>query len=677
MTEPQAGHEPVPASGVLPRIAVLGNPNTGKTTLFNRLCGMRARTANFPGSTVESRIGVHRAGNRDEFELVDLPGTYSLTLDLPEARICRDCLEGRMDGFMPDAMLVVVDGTNLRRNLQFAAQALAHPLPAVVAVNMADRASKEGLEIQAGSLSARLGCPVVLVSARTGTGMAALDVALATVADAPLDADALRARHAKIPPLGTPVPALAAWADGVVQESVHGRIVEGRMGDSLRDRLDLAFTHPVLGVAFFVLMMAGLFAAIFVVANVPMDLIDTLFGAAAEAVSLHLPAGIVNDLLTQGVILGIGSVLVFLPQICLLFFLLTLLEDSGYLARAAFAMDRVMSRFGLTGLAFVPLLSSHACALPGIMGARLIPDERDRLATILVAPFMSCSARLPVYVLLIGVLAAGRPAWVAGVAFVACYALGAMVGLLSAWLARGTLLRGPARPMVLELPPYKVPSLRTALLTTYDRASVFVRNAGTIILAISIVMWWLGAFPRAEEAPAAAALRAEAAALAAEEGTETSDRAAELEAAAGALQDRVQKEQSFAGRIGHAVQPAFAPLGMDSQLTIGVLSSFLAREVFVTTMAVLEGEGANAEVGDDSVLRRVRTMQRADTTPVFNGPTALATLVFFVLAMQCLPTLAVTRRETGSWKWPALQFAWMSTVAYAAAFLAYRVAGGL
>jgi ferrous iron transport protein B len=676
MTNAPTRAEPDLGTEALPRIAVLGNPNTGKTTLFNRLCGLRARTANFPGSTVESRIGVHRAGTRDEFELVDLPGTYSLTLDLPEARICRDCIEGRLDGFMPDALLVVVDGTNLRRNLQFAAQVLVHPLPAVVAVNMADRASAEGLEINAGALSARLGCPVVLVSARTGAGLAALDVAMDTVAEAPLDADALRARHAKIPPLGTPVPALAAWADEVVREAVHGRVVQARAGDTLRDRLDLAFTHPVLGVACFVLMMAALFAAIFVVANVPMDLIDSLFGAAAEAVATRLPPGILNDLLTQGVILGVASVLVFLPQICLLFFLLTLLEDSGYLARAAFAMDRVMSRFGLTGLAFVPLLSSHACALPGIMGTRLIPDERDRLATILVAPFMSCSARLPVYVLLIGVLTAGRPAWVAGVAFVGCYALGAMVGLLSAWVARGTLLRGPARPMVLELPAYKVPSLRTALLTTYDRAAVFVRNAGTIILAISIVMWWLGAFPRAEEAPEAAALRGEAAALTASGDAGAAEHAAELEARAEGIQDRVQKEQSLAGRIGRVVQPVFAPLGMDSQLTIGVLSSFLAREVFVTTMAVLEGEGSHAEIGDESVLQRVRSMQRADATPVFNGPTALATLVFFVLAMQCLPTLAVTRRETGSWKWPAVQFAWMSTVAYAAAFLAYRVAGG-
>lgn len=673
MSDAAAASEPADAGDALPRIAVLGNPNTGKTTLFNRLCGVRARTANFPGSTVEARAGIHRAGDRDEFELVDLPGTYSLTLDLPESRICRDCLEGRVDGFHPDGMLVVVDATNLRRNLQFAAQALCHPLPAVLAVNMCDRARAEGLELDAAALSQRLGCPVVMVSARTGEGMPALDVALDTVANAPLDADALRARHAKIPGLATPMPQLAAWAEDVVRATVRGRTVEGRAGDSLRDRLDLAFTHPVLGVVFFALMMGGLFATIFSVANVPMDLIDGFFGSTAEAVHSLLPEGVLNDLLSQGVVLGIGSVLIFLPQICLLFFLLTLLEDSGYLARAAFAMDRIMSRFGLSGLAFVPLLSSHACALPGIMGTRLIADPKDRLATILVAPFMSCSARLPVYVLLIGVLAAGRPAWVAGGLFVACYALGAGAGLLSALLARRTILRGAARPMVLELPPYRLPSLRTAVLTTFDRGWVFVRNAGTTILAISVVMWWLGAFPRAAEAPHVEAMRVEARAAADEGRTEV---AADIEARAAAEQDRVQQQQSLAGRLGEAVQPVFAPLGMDSQLTVGVLSSFLAREVFVTTLAVLEGEGAGADAGDDSVLERIRGMQRADGAPVFTRATALSTLVFFVLAMQCLPTLAVTRRETGSWRWPALQFAWMSAVAYAAAWAAYHLAGG-
>ena len=623
-----------------PRIAVLGNPNTGKTTLFNRLCGVRARTANFPGSTVEGRIGTHRSpAGHVELELVDLPGSYSLTIDVPEARVCRDCLQGSLDGIEPDAMLVVLDATNLRRNLQFAAQALAHRLPAVVALNMWDTARARPGCVDPAELSRRLGCPVVPVSGRTGEGLAALDVALDTVVDLPFGADALVARLQKLPPADATQAMLASWADQVTRAAAPLAAAPATdPADSLVDRVDVALTHPFVGIAVFALTMAALFSAIFMVASVPMDLIDLVFGRAAELVRSAMPEGLLADLLADGIVAGIGGVVIFLPQICLLFFLLSLLEDSGYLARAAFAVDRVMRRFGLSGPSFVPLLSSHACALPGIMSTRLIRDDRERLATILVAPFMSCSARLPVYVLLIGILSVGKPAWFAGAAFVACYALGAVAGLLTALLARRTLLRGPARPLVMELPPYRVPALRNALLVTWDRALVFLRNAGTTILAISVVMWWLSAFPRAE-------------------GTDA----------------RMQQAGSFAGQLGEAAAPAFAPLGFDSQLTVGVLTSFLAREVFVSTMGVLAGAGSDADPADRTVLEQVATMPRADGTPVFDPATAAAALVFFVLAMQCLPTLAVTRRETGSWKWPAIQFGWMTLVAYVAAMAAHAV----
>jgi ferrous iron transport protein B len=619
---------------------VLGNPNTGKTTLFNRLCGVRARTANFPGSTVEGRIGTHRSpAGHVELELVDLPGSYSLTIDVPEARVCRDCLQGSLDGIEPDAMLVVLDATNLRRNLQFAAQALAHRLPAVVALNMWDTARARPGCVDPAELSRRLGCPVVPVSGRTGEGLAALDVALDTVVDLPFGADALVARLQKLPPADTTQAMLASWADQVTRAAAPMAAAPAPdPADSLVDRVDVALTHPFVGIAVFALTMAALFSAIFMVASVPMDLIDLVFGRAAELVRSAMPEGLLADLLADGIVAGIGGVVIFLPQICLLFFLLSLLEDSGYLARAAFAVDRVMRRFGLSGPSFVPLLSSHACALPGIMSTRLIRDDRERLATILVAPFMSCSARLPVYVLLIGILSVGKPAWFAGAAFVACYALGAVAGLLTALLARRTLLRGPARPLVMELPPYRVPALRNALLVTWDRALVFLRNAGTTILAISVVMWWLSAFPRAEGADA-----------------------------------RMQQAGSFAGQLGEAAAPAFAPLGFDSQLTVGVLTSFLAREVFVSTMGVLAGAGSDADPADRTVLEQVAAMPRADGTPVFDPATAAAALVFFVLAMQCLPTLAVTRRETGSWKWPAIQFGWMTLVAYVAALAAHAL----
>ena len=638
----EGGGDDRTAAARMPRIAVLGNPNTGKTTLFNRLCGVRARTANFPGSTVEGRVGTHRSpAGTAELELMDLPGTYSLSIDVPEARVCRDCLRGTLDGREPDAMLVVVDATNLRRNLQFAAQALAHRLPAVVALNMWDAARARTPSVDPAELSRRLGCPVVPVSGRTGEGIAALDVALDTVASLPFGNDALVARLQKLPAADASPAALASWADGVVR-AVAGPPPESPADDSLVDRIDVALTHPFLGIAVFAATMAALFSAIFLVAGVPMDLIDLFFGSAAEAVRGFLPPGILSELVADGIVAGIGGVLVFLPQICLLFFLLSLLEDSGYLARAAFAVDRVMRRFGLAGPSFVPLLSSHACALPGIMSTRLIRDDRERLATILVAPFMSCSARLPVYVLLIGILSVGRPAWFAGVAFVGCYALGALAGLLTALLARRTILRGPGRALVLELPPYRLPSLRNALLTTWDRANVFLRNAGTTILAISVVMWWLSAFPRAADGDA-----------------------------------RTQQATSLAGQLGEAVQPAFAPLGFDSQLTVGVLTSFLAREVFVSTMGVLAGAGTDADPSDGSVLERVASMPRADGTRVFDEPTTAAALVFFVLAMQCLPTLAVTRRETGSWKWPAIQLGWMTAVAYVAALATHAAVAAM
>jgi ferrous iron transport protein B len=622
----------------IPRIAVLGNPNTGKTTLFNRLCGMRARTANFPGSTVEGRIGTHRAPDgRAELQLVDLPGTYSLTIDMPEARVCRDCLSGSLDGIEPNAMLVVVDATNLRRNLQFAAQVLLHRHPAVVALNMWDVARTRTLRVDPAELARQLGCPVVPVSGRSGEGLAALDVALDTVTTLPFESDALIARLQKLPPAEATPAALAAWSANVVRAATTETATIDEDHGALIDRIDAALTHPLLGIGVFLAIMAALFAAIFLVASVPMDLIDFLFGRVADGVRAALPPGIIADLLADGVLRGIGGVLVFLPQICLLFFLVSLLEDSGYLARAAFAVDRVMRRFGLSGLSFVPLLSSHACALPGIMSTRLIRDDRERLATILVAPFMSCSARLPVYVLLIGILSIGKPAWFAGVAFAGCYALGAAAGLFSALIARRTILRGPARALVLELPPYRRPSIRNAALVTWDRANVFIRNAGTTILAISIVMWWLSAFPRVNG------------------------------------DAHAQQAGSFAGQIGDALQPVFAPLGFDSQLTVGVMTSFMAREVFVSTMGVLAGAGSGADASDQGVLDQVATMARTDGTPVFNTATSAAALVFFVLAMQCLPTLAVTRRETGSWKWPALQLGWMTIVAYGAALITYTV----
>ncbi len=654
------------------RVALAGNPNTGKTTLFNHLCGMRAKTANFPGTTTDSRIGrcpLDGAGG-PAAEIVDLPGTYRVHLELPEARVNRDVLSGAGLFRRPDAVVVVVDAANLARNLYLVGEILASGLPAVVALNMVDIARRRGLSLDAERLSQRLGCPVVPIVARRGQGLAELRAAIsATLGGERAEPTALPDAHDHC--------ALAAWADRVVEESVGGAAAVGSAADSLTERLDLAFTHPLLGVLVFAAVMGGLFWTVFELATIPMDLIELTFEVLGGWVATAVPAGAIRDLLADGVIGGIAGTVVFLPQICLLFFLISLLEDTGYLARAAFVMDRLLCRFGLPGHAFVPLLSSHACAIPGILSARLIPDHSDRLATILVAPFMSCSARLPVYVLLTSLLFHDRPL-LAGLTFVGCYFLGAGVAMASAFFARRTVLKGRSRPMMLELPSYKLPSLRTALYHAAHQGWTFLEKAGTVIVGICIVMWWLSAYPRAEPPAAALALRQQAAAIEAARP----EAAAELAAQASFLEARHAQAQSFAGRLGRTVQPVFDPLGFDWQLSVGVLTSFLAREVFVSTMAVLLVGDADADLEGEAqaggVIDKIRGAPRDDGSPVFTPATAASLLVFFVLAMQCLPTLAVTRRETGSWLWAALQLVYMTSLAWLLAFVTYhglRLAG--
>lgn len=626
-----------------PRIALLGNPNTGKTTLFNRLCGARAKTANYPGVTVDARRGTCTAGDQS-WTVIDLPGIYRLSLDLPETHFCRDYLSGAIEQ-EPDAALVVIDATALTRNLALVAEVLATQLPTVVALNMTDLAERAGLDINIETLERELGCPVVPIVARTGHGLDLLKQALRApkATNATENADPVE------------------WSRRVANASITRAQIDtpGKISD---DRLDRLFTHPILGSLCFVGIMGGLFWAIFQLASYPMDWIESAFGFISSGVVSILPEGAVRDLIVDGVIGGIAGTVVFLPQICLLFFLLTLLEDTGYLARATFVVDRLLRRFGLPGQAFVPLLSSHACALPGIMCTRLIPDRKQRLVTILVAPFMSCSARLPVYVLLTSLLFADRPL-LASLTFVACYMGGALMALVVALALRCTMFRGPALPMILELPSYKRPSLRNALLTTWDRGSVFLRNAGTVIVTICVVLWWLSTYPQLDQvSPGVTAMRAEAETLA--PGAKE-----ELLATAAAVESKERLAHSFAGRIGHGIEPLFRPLGYDWQIDICVVTSFAAREVFVSTLAViLQGD----EEDEASLITRIRESTREDgKTPLFDTATCVSLLVFYVLALQCLPTLAVTRRETGGWRWALFQLAFMSVIAYVCAWIAY------
>ena len=654
---PSASVRPAPrpapvARPAAPRVILIGNPNTGKTSLFNRLCGVRAKTANFPGTTTSVRLGRSVLATSDPFEVLDLPGVYELQLDTPEARIVRDALTGATTP-APDALIIIVDAANLARNLVLVGELLATNLPAVVCLNMTDIAERRGWRIDAGMLSAALGVPVIPMVAARGLG---IDTLRAAIASELAGSRMGMPRPASLPPAGATHDELTSWARAVSEAAGghHSHI------DEVTERVDALLTHPVSGLLVFTAIMGGLFWALFALAAVPMDLIEGIFAELGALASAYLPAGPVRDLVTDGIIGGIAGTVVFLPQICFLFFLISLLEDTGYLARAAFVMDRFLHRFGLPGHAFVPLLTSHACALPGIISTRLIPDPKDRLRTILVAPFMSCSARLPVFVLLTSLLFANSQT-LAAAAFAGCFVLGAGAAFLSALLFSRTVVRGRARPMILELPKYQVPSLRNALLTARDQGLSFLRTAGTVIMAICIVMWWLSAYPKADPSPDAQALRAQAAAVSAAA-------AAPLLAEADIIDARVQQQASFAGRIGRTIQPIFQPLGYDWQLTAGLLTSFVAREVFVSTMSVLAGGG-----DADGVLTHIQSMRRDDGTPVFTRATSASALVFFVLAMQCLPTLAVTRRETGRLRYAGLQLAYMSGVAYVSALGTYQM----
>lgn len=634
-------------------VAIVGNPNVGKTTLFNLLAGARQKISNFPGTTQEAHVATLRHAGAP-LTLVDLPGVYGLGLAVGESRVCRGVLEGSLapeghDAAPADVVLLVLDATNLRRNLVLAGEVLGLRRPVVAVLSMLDDARRRGIEIDRAGLRDRLGVDVLDGPSRRGVGSERLLQALMSAEIAP--------PH---PALGDAAD-IESWAD-----RVHAGVASARAGEAAAhaqrtDRLDSVFTHPLLGVGLFVAVMTGLFWLIFRVAAWPMDWIDALFAWAAAGAASVLPAGAVRDLLVDGVLGGVGATVIFLPQIVLLFFLIALLEQTGYLARAALLVDRLLRPFGLPGHAFVPLLSGHACALPGLMATRGIPDRRERLATILVLPFMSCTARIPVYVLLTVLLFPGRPGMQA-LAFTGCYALGVAAGLLSALVARRTILRGPSRGMAMELPPYRAPDVGTALRSAADRGLMFLRKAGTVILGISVVLWWLGTYPQAGPSPQGQAMRA----------ASPSDTAALAEA------DRLDAvfaaERTALGRIGGVLEPLFAPLGADRRLTIGILASFAAREVFVTTMAVQIVGDADADVEDQGVLAQLASAQRADGTPLFDVPTSAAMLVYFVLAMQCLPTLAVTAREAGGWKWAALQLGWMCGLAYG---LAALVAWGL
>jgi len=630
------------------RAVLVGNPNTGKTTLFNTVCGARQRVSNYPGTTQEVRFGELResrsADDASVWRLVDLPGVYAIDLAEPESEACRVALESE-----PDAVLVTLDARNLPRNLNLACELIARGEPVVVLLNMVEAAEKDGLRIDAAALARELGVKV-FSARRDASGEGALRAALNS---------APRRTEAR------PIDDLRAWARRAYDAAVRRPTVERARRS---DRIDAVVLHPIAGPVIFTLVMTGLFWSVFRIAGWPMGWIEWFFEVASSAASAITPPGAIRDLIAGGIIPGIGGTLVFIPQIAILFFLVTLLEESGYLARAALTLDRWLRPFGLSGSAFVPLLSAHACALPAISAARGIANPRERLAVILTAPFMSCTARIPVYVLLTAVLFPSRPG-VQALAFAGCYALGIVAALVTSLLVRGTILRGRPRPMAIELPRYRTPSIVSALRISGERALGFLKKAGTVILAISVVLWWLGAYPNAGASPEGDALRTQAEAAVSTEASESLLAEAEAADAAHAA------ERTYLARIGGTVQPIFEPLGFDDRLTVGVMASFAAREVFVSTMAVQLAGDEEAE--GEGLLESITTATRDGSGALlFNAPTSWALLVYYVLAMQCLPTLVLTARESGGVKWALLQLGWMQALAWVGGAAAFALAGG-
>lgn len=737
-------------------IVLTGNPNCGKTTLFNGLTGLRAKVGNYAGVTVERKEG-RLLGVPPELNarVLDLPGTYSLSPQSLDEQISRDVLLNRLSELpAPKLVVVVVDASNLQRNLYYATQVIELGYPTAIALNMVDVARNNGHLVDTAKLSSELGVPVYPIVASEGQGLPELRQALNEFLRRPRPGSTRR--FCELPAaLEKEVDVIAAFlAKGSQPRSIRasaeallllgnenaldaspeyypanlavelggarrrldaagvdwrGGIIEGRYlsiaaiqeavttesaapGETFSDRLDRVLTHKIWGTLIFIAIMTLMFQSIFTFARIPMDALQSGVDWLGSAVGALIPRGDLNSLLVDGVIAGVGAVVVFLPQILLLFLFIGFLEDTGYMARAAFLMDRLMSKVGLHGKSFIPMLSSFACAIPGIMATRTIESPKDRLVTILVSPLMSCSARLPVYILLIGACIPSITVLgflkLPALTMLGMYLLGIVVALLMAWLFKKTLLKGEPPLLIMELPPYKRPLLKIVVRHMWDRSKLFLRRAGTVILGINILLWFLATYPRhAEQDRGFAARRA---AIQAQAATRPgADQLPGQPAQPAMLDTNLQAQllaldneesgtrlrQSFAGHLGRAIEPFIAPLGFDWKMGIGIVSSFAAREVFVSTMSTVYNVGKydRSESSLSSLEKTLRTEKRDDGTPAYTPLTAVTLMVFYVFALQCVSTVAVVRRETNSWKWPLFQWAYMGALAWGLAFLAFHL----
>lgn len=724
-------------------IALVGNPNTGKSTLFSALVGIHQRTGNYPGVTVEKKTGPWDCGDARR-TLIDLPGLYSLSPRSRDEMVTVDVLLGRLDDLSPPAAAIcIVDASNLQRNLYLVNQVLELGLPTVVALNMLDVAAEHGISIDIPQLQRRLGVPVVAIQANRNLGLAELQLAVCRAAKSPPvpqaspfppvfeaeirglapqvpgvpkallrrlvldssgylenallgnDAAAVEALHAarrRLISADCPVPGIETTARYAwVQRVLEGVVSQpSQYGPTASDRVDRALTHRVWGLVVFALVMLAVFQAVFAGARPLTDAVAAGVEWLGGRVEAAMPAGALQSLLVDGVLGGVGGVLTFLPQILVLFLFLAVLEDCGYMARAAYLMDGLMVRVGLSGKAFIPLLSSFACSIPGIMATRVIENERDRLTTILVIPLMTCSARLPVYTLLIAAFVPrheylGGLLKLQGLTLAALYALGIIAAVVVARCLKRTLLRGAPPPFVMELPSYKWPSPRVVFYRVIDRAFAFVRFAGTMILAVSIIVWAALYYPHRADAidPALTAEKEQVASSLEVLPDDAAERDA-LDARLAEIDREIQgqyQRSSILGRFGRLIEPVFRPLGWDWRIGAAVIASFPAREVVVATLGVifnLGDEPADDTAAQEQFQSRLRDARREDTgRPLFTLPVALSIMVFFALCAQCAATLAVIRQETNSWRWPLFAFGYMTALAYLGALVTYQVGSWL
>ncbi|MDT5118935.1 MAG: ferrous iron transport protein [Mycobacterium sp.] len=617
------------------RVALVGSPNAGKTSVFNQLTGLRAKTGNYPGVTVGRSVGITKVDGV-EVAIEDLPGTYSLDPISPDEQVVADLLGGEVYGDgRPDAIVIVADATTLHRSIILVAQVLRQDLPCLLALSMTDELTARGGGICVDALSTALGIPVVAVVANRGVGIDTLR--------AQLTSSAQWQRPPILPPGDDD--AIDAWGRSVLDAADY----VAPKSDRRTRGIDSVVLHPLWGTVIFFAVMFCFFQVVFTIAAPLQDQVGQALTWLGGLVSDHVGNYVLRGLLGQGLIGGVGTVLQFIPQIVLLFLLIALLENVGYMARAAFLMDRVMAATGLEGRAFVAMLSSFACAIPGIMATRTLPSSRDRIATIITAPLMTCSARLPVFTLLVGILVSPKTQWgglsAQGVAMFALYVCGGTSALIAAALFKSTILRSDLLPFTMELPPYRFPSAKNVLITMWDSAKMFLRKAGTIILGTSVVLWVLLNLPPRE---------ADTAKMSPTEAT------------------AYVMDHSWAADVGKAIGPVFKPLGFDWHVNIALLGSMSAREVFVSTL----GQVAAAESPDDPHEALV-SLTDDDGHKVFTAPTVIALMAYFVFALQCMSTVAVMRRETNSWRWPAFAWSYMFVLAWVMAFAARSVAIGL